>query len=160
MQAVSSVAVVGRPFLEETSGVVGVLVARSLAPNGVFLVRRTVRNDRPLVLLAHRFEPKVRDRGKTIRYVPLRSGGRGVSAGLGWVMSASNRLLKPSEVAAVFRVDRKTVTRWAVGGQLPSVRTPGGHHRFRYADVMTLLNKGLSEQTIDLDAGVTTASHG
>src|SRR3954469_5662041 len=158
IKAVSSVTVMRRPFLEETPGVVSVLVGRSLAPAGIFLVRRTVRNHRSLVLLAHRLDLKVRDRDKKIRYVPLRSRGRGT--GLGWEMSTSDRLLKPSEVAAVFRVDPKTVTRWAVGGQLPSVRTPGGHHRFRYTDVMTLLNPDLPEPTIDLDAALVAASHG
>lgn len=40
-------------------------------------------------------------------------------------------LLTPGEVALLFRVDPKTVTRWAKMGRLPYVRTPGGHHRFR-----------------------------
>ena len=40
-------------------------------------------------------------------------------------------LLTPSEVAAMFRVDPKTVTRWAKSGKLSSIRTLGGHRRFR-----------------------------
>jgi excisionase family DNA binding protein len=44
-------------------------------------------------------------------------------------------LMTPAEVAAVFRVDRKTVTRWAKAGKLSSIRTPGGHRRFREAEV-------------------------
>jgi len=44
-------------------------------------------------------------------------------------------LITPGEVAALFRVDPKTVTRWAAAGKLSSVFTPGGHHRFR-ADVL------------------------
>lgn len=49
-------------------------------------------------------------------------------------------LLKPAEVAALFRVDVKTVTRWANAGKLASVRTPGGRER-RYfrAEVDALL---------------------
>jgi excisionase family DNA binding protein len=39
-------------------------------------------------------------------------------------------LLTPAEVAAAFRVDPKTVTRWANAGKLPSIRTLGGHRRF------------------------------
>ena len=35
-------------------------------------------------------------------------------------------LLTPAEVATMFRVDPKTVTRWAKAGKLPSFRTPGG----------------------------------
>ncbi len=44
-------------------------------------------------------------------------------------------LLTPAEVAALFRVDPKTVTRWAAAGRLESITTPGGHRRFRLADV-------------------------
>ena len=33
----------------------------------------------------------------------------------------------PAEVAAMFRVDPKTVTRWAKAGKLTSIRTLGGH---------------------------------
>jgi len=38
--------------------------------------------------------------------------------------------LLPSEVAVRFRVDPKTVTRWAKQGKLPSIRTLGGHRRY------------------------------
>lgn len=48
------------------------------------------------------------------------------------------KLLTPGEVAAVFAVDPKTVTRWAQAGKLPSVRTLGGHRRFRKSDVDAL----------------------
>ena len=41
------------------------------------------------------------------------------------------RLLTPGEVASLFRVDPKTVTRWATAGRIGSIRTPGGHRRFR-----------------------------
>ena len=40
-------------------------------------------------------------------------------------------LLTPAEVAAMFRVDPKTVTRWAKAGKLTSIRTLGGHRRYR-----------------------------
>ncbi len=49
-------------------------------------------------------------------------------------------LLTPSEVAALFRVDPKTVTRWAVAGKLTSFRTLGGHRRYRAAEVYALLD--------------------
>ena len=42
-----------------------------------------------------------------------------------------DRLLTPGEVATLFRVDPKTVTRWASAGRIGSIRTPGGHRRFR-----------------------------
>ena len=55
-------------------------------------------------------------------------------------MDQEDRLLKPGEVAAMFRVDAKTVTRWAASGRLGSIRTPGGHRRFRESEVRALLN--------------------
>ncbi len=48
-------------------------------------------------------------------------------------------LLTPGEVAARFRVDPKTVTRWANAGKLTAVRTLGGHRRFRRSEVDDLL---------------------
>ena len=48
-------------------------------------------------------------------------------------------LLTPSEVAALFRVDPKTVTRWAKAGKLTSIRTLGGHRRYRESEVKNLL---------------------
>lgn len=41
------------------------------------------------------------------------------------------RLLTPREVADRFRVDPKTVSRWAASGLLPFIKTPGGHRRYR-----------------------------
>jgi excisionase family DNA binding protein len=48
-------------------------------------------------------------------------------------------LLTPAEVAALFRVDPKTVTRWAQAGKLTSIRTLGGHRRYRESEVRDLL---------------------
>jgi len=39
----------------------------------------------------------------------------------------------------MFRVDPKTVTRWAAAGRIGSIRTPGGHLRFRESEVNQLL---------------------
>jgi excisionase family DNA binding protein len=57
-------------------------------------------------------------------------------------LSASNqeKLLTPAEVASLFRVDPKTVTRWAKAGKLTSIRTLGGHRRFKESEVKALLN--------------------
>ncbi|WP_395111750.1 BldC family transcriptional regulator [Actinomadura sp. SCN-SB] len=52
----------------------------------------------------------------------------------------AERLLTPAEVAAMFRVDPKTVTRWAQAGKLTSIRTLGGHRRYREAEVRALLS--------------------
>jgi len=57
-----------------------------------------------------------------------------------------DKLLKPGEVAAIFRVDPKTVTRWANTGKLKAVRTPGGHTRFREADVRGALVDALDDE--------------
>jgi excisionase family DNA binding protein len=48
-------------------------------------------------------------------------------------------LLTPSEVASLFRVDPKTVTRWAKAGKLTSIRTLGGHRRYKESEVKNLL---------------------
>jgi excisionase family DNA binding protein len=54
-------------------------------------------------------------------------------------------LLTPAEVAALFRVDPKTVTRWAKAGKLSSIRTLGGHRRYRESEVRSLL-EGIPQQ--------------
>ena len=48
-------------------------------------------------------------------------------------------LLTPAEVASLFRVDPKTVTRWAKSGKLTSIRTLGGHRRYKESEVRQLL---------------------
>lgn len=50
-------------------------------------------------------------------------------------------LLTPSEVARLFRVNPKTVTRWARSGKIKAIRTLGGHRRFRAADVKARLEE-------------------
>ncbi|MEA2507209.1 MAG: hypothetical protein QOH48_1827 [Actinomycetota bacterium] len=56
----------------------------------------------------------------------------------------NGQLLTPAEVAEVFRVDPKTVTRWAKAGKLSSLRTLGGHRRYRADEIRILL--GANEQ--------------
>ena len=53
--------------------------------------------------------------------------------------SSQENLLTPSEVAALFRVDPKTVTRWAKAGKLTSIKTLGGHRRYKESEVKALL---------------------
>ena len=60
---------------------------------------------------------------------------------------AENELLTPSEVAVMFRVSPKTVTRWARAGRISAVRTLGGHRRFRASEIRRFL-----EEAQDLQA--------
>lgn len=60
----------------------------------------------------------------------------------------NERLLTPGEVATLFRVDPKTVTRWASAGRIGSIRTPGGHRRFRESEVRSMLADLTSEATL------------
>nr|BFE56038.1 hypothetical protein GCM10020063_005640 [Dactylosporangium thailandense] len=48
-------------------------------------------------------------------------------------------LLTPAEVSTMFRVDPKTITRWAKAGKLSAIRTLGGHRRYRESEVRALL---------------------
>lgn len=57
----------------------------------------------------------------------------------GWLW---DELLTPGEVAAFFRVDRKTVSRWGKAGKLKSIRTPGGHRRYSDEQVRHFLAGG------------------
>jgi excisionase family DNA binding protein len=66
---------------------------------------------------------------------------RAAVAGNGLAALASDRhhLLRSQEVAEVFDVTERTVINWAAAGKLPSLRTIGGHLRFRREDVLRLL---------------------
>ncbi len=59
-------------------------------------------------------------------------------------LQPETRLLTPAEVAALFRVDPKTVTRWAQQGKIRSIRTLGGHRRYSEAEIQTFLDKSRS----------------
>jgi excisionase family DNA binding protein len=63
-------------------------------------------------------------------------------------VDTGDRLLTPGEVAALFRVDPKTVTRWAAAGRISSIRTPGGHRRFRESEVRALLDGEPADGTV------------
>ena len=77
-----------------------------------------------------------------------RSSGREESARGDWYGGAvdgseqpSEQLLTPAEVAAMFRVNPKTVTRWARSGKISAIRTLGGHRRFRESEIRRLLEQ-------------------
>ena len=58
-------------------------------------------------------------------------------------MNDADRLYTPAEVAALFRVSSKAVTRWVASGWIPAsavVRTPGGTRRYRATIIDALRN--------------------
>jgi len=57
-------------------------------------------------------------------------------------------LLTTAEVAAIFRVDPKTVQRWGRSGKLTAIRTLGGHRRYIEAEVRRLRD-GLAPGDLD-----------
>lgn len=57
------------------------------------------------------------------------------------VSQEHERLLTPAEVANLFRVHPKTVSRWVQSGKLSAVRTLGGHRRYRANEVYALLEE-------------------
>ena len=67
-------------------------------------------------------------------------------------INGQENLLTPSEVAALFRVDPKTVIRWAKAGKLTSIRTLGGHRRYKESEVKALL-KTITPNTISNQMG-------
>ena len=52
----------------------------------------------------------------------------------------NDHLLTTSEVAALFAVDSKTVSRWAIAGKLSAIRTLGGHRRYRASQIHALFD--------------------
>ena len=61
-------------------------------------------------------------------------------------LDAPEQLLTPSEVAAMFRVNPKTVTRWARAGKLTAIRTLGGHRRFKVSEIKRCLEEMSAER--------------
>ena len=55
--------------------------------------------------------------------------------------NSRDELLTPAEVAQMFRVNPKTVTRWARAGKITAIRTLGGHRRFRASEVRQYLTE-------------------
>jgi excisionase family DNA binding protein len=53
----------------------------------------------------------------------------------------ADALLTPAEVAQLFRVNPKTVTRWARAGKITAIRTLGGHRRFRATEIRRCLDQ-------------------
>ncbi|MDV6271870.1 MULTISPECIES: BldC family transcriptional regulator [Rhodococcus] len=52
--------------------------------------------------------------------------------------------LTTKQVAALFHVDRTTVSRWAREGKVGTLRTLGGHRRYRRSEIEKLLRNRLT----------------
>ena len=50
-----------------------------------------------------------------------------------------DRLLTTGQVAVMFRVNPRTVNRWASEGRLGSIVPAGAHHRVRETEILALL---------------------
>jgi excisionase family DNA binding protein len=70
---------------------------------------------------------------------PVRSGDPATLVTRLLSPSDADALLTPREVAAMFRVSPKTITLWARTGKVSSVRTMGGHRRYRASEIRKLL---------------------
>src|SRR3954447_24224374 len=87
----------------------------------------------------------IRGKRQTSRRIAAGGPHGGEAAHMSARTPEAEPLLTPAEVATMFRVDPKTVTRWAKAGKLTSIRTLGGHRRYREAEVRALL-AGIPQQ--------------
>jgi len=55
------------------------------------------------------------------------------------VENVSKRMLRPGEVAELFKVNPKTVKRWVQANKLKAITTPGGHARFDFDYIMEMI---------------------
>ncbi len=79
--------------------------------------------------------------GKVHSVTNIRSSRRGMLP----PEAAEDKLLTPGEVARLFGVNPKTITRWANAGKLSPVRSLGGHRRYRASQVHALLEESKPE---------------
>jgi excisionase family DNA binding protein len=90
--------------------------------------------------LAQVRRPTSDDRPQLHRVGPPRAGAASHPSRSSGLVSDPPQLLRSHEVASIFDVTERTVINWAAAGKLPSLRTIGGHLRFRRDDVMKLLS--------------------
>jgi excisionase family DNA binding protein len=67
-------------------------------------------------------------------------------------------MLRTADVALLFEVSERTVSEWAKKGQIPSVRTPGGHRRYPAEGIKWVLEesrKGRSTAANQSDSTIT-----
>jgi excisionase family DNA binding protein len=119
-------------------------IARQVT-NQIILWRRTTAPKPDLLQTAHRRRSSDRVGGNRpgpdaalVDLLGLRRPGSGVE----------QRLLRSHEVAVLFDVTERTVINWAASRKLPSLRTAGGHLRFRTEDVVALLARRATPGTV------------
>lgn len=61
-------------------------------------------------------------------------------------MCVMEKMLSPQQVATLFSVDPKTVSRWAREGKIKFVRTPGNHRRYPASEIRRLLGETLEAE--------------
>ena len=57
----------------------------------------------------------------------------------------TEKLMTPSQVAGLFNVNPKTVTRWERAGKISAIRTLGGHRRFHADEIRSFLDAELTQ---------------
>src|SRR6266852_1262141 len=116
---------------------------RNFAPGG----RRVTAGDGNMVPVGHIGHPRQAPHGApgNTRTQDRSTGPGGEATHMSARTPEAEPLLTPAEVATMFRVDPKTVTRWAKAGKLTSIRTLGGHRRYRETEVRALL-AGIPQQ--------------
>ena len=65
-------------------------------------------------------------------------------------MAKTINYLSTGEAAAIFNVDSDTVLRWIKSGEIPAIRTPGGHYRIHRNVFITKMIKGEGDTRTDL----------
>ena len=65
-------------------------------------------------------------------------------------MAKVKNYLSTGEAAAIFDVDPDTVLRWIKSGEIPAIRTPGGHYRIHRNIFLTKMNEQKSDTRTDL----------
>ena len=65
-------------------------------------------------------------------------------------MARVKNYLSTGEAAAIFDVDPDTVLRWIKSGEIPAIRTPGGHYRIHRNVFLTKMIKGEGDSRTDL----------
>lgn len=63
----------------------------------------------------------------------------------------ANKALTTQEAASLLGVGPSSIKRWADDGRLPSMKTPGGHRRFRQADIEALRDELESDGSSNSD---------